>query len=205
MFSSSGQLNFQFYDSGISSFPGVSDVWFSLNGTIYQNNSNVTLENIGVGDDAALLCRTEQPVCCQPHTGAMGGVRGNWYFPNGTRVLSSATNWDMYRTRDHMVVLLHRRRGGVDGIYHCEIPDAMNVTRTIYIGVYTASTGEWDMYIPPAALPYWQGVPGEEARFSMYADVILQGVEFWLGGCLHSSGFHTGDLSKHLETWIIAI
>ena len=42
-----------------------------------------------------------------------------------------------------MVVCLNRRRGGVDGIYRCVIPDSMDVTQTIYIGVYTASTGEW--------------------------------------------------------------
>ena len=41
-----------------------------------------------------------------------------------------------------MVVPLHRRSGGVDGVYHCMVLDAMNVTQTIYIGVYTASTGE---------------------------------------------------------------
>ena len=37
---------------------------------------------------------------------------------------------------------MHRRRGGEDGIYRCEIPDSMNVTQTIFIGVYTASSGE---------------------------------------------------------------
>ena len=37
---------------------------------------------------------------------------------------------------------MYRRRGGVEGIYRCEIPDIMNVTQTIYIGVYTASGGE---------------------------------------------------------------
>ena len=145
MFSSSGQSNSQFHDSGICSFPDAGDVWFSLNGTTYQNNSNVTLENIGEDNDA-LLCLTEYSTCCkQP-------ARGNWFFPNGTRVPSSGKHWDFHRTRGNMTVLLHRRRGGEDGVYCCEIPDAMDVTQTIYIGVYTAS--EWDMYIPPAALPY---------------------------------------------------
>ena len=42
-----------------------------------------------------------------------------------------------------MIVHMHHRRGGVNGIYSYEIPDAMNVTQTgIYIGVYTLSTGE---------------------------------------------------------------
>ena len=38
---------------------------------------------------------------------------------------------------------MNRRRGGVDGIYRCEIPDSMNDIQTIYIGVYNISTGEF--------------------------------------------------------------
>ena len=45
-------------DIGIPSVPGAGNVSFSLNGTTYQNNSLVTLENIGEGDDA-LLCLTK--------------------------------------------------------------------------------------------------------------------------------------------------
>ena len=65
-----------------------------------------------------------------------------WYFPNGTRVPSSGIQWDLHRTRGQMVVLLHRRRGGENGIYRCAIPDATNVIQNIYIGVYTGSPGE---------------------------------------------------------------
>ena len=81
-------------------------------------------------------------------------VFGNWFFPNGSRVPSSTVNdtsgeqWDFYRSRGQMVVRLNRRRGGEEGIYRCEIPDAMHVTQNIYIGVYSASTGEWVMYTP---------------------------------------------------------
>ena len=67
---------------------------------------------------------------------------GNWFFPNGTRVLSARVNSTWWRTRDQMIVLMNRRRGGVNGIYSCVIPDAVNVTQTVYIGVYTANTGE---------------------------------------------------------------
>ena len=99
----------------------------------------MTLEDIGEGVDA-LLCVTDQTACCRPPYS--DSAFGNWFYPNGTRLSSSGSNWDFHRTRGQMVVALYRRRGGVDGVYHCMVPDAMNVTQTIYIGVYTASTGE---------------------------------------------------------------
>ena len=103
----------------------------------------MTLEDIGEGHDDALLCITNYIACCRPpYTGEMGHTLGNWFFPNRSRVFS-AGNHDFYRTRGQMVVLMHRRRGGVEGIYHCVIPDAMNFNQTIFIGVYSASTGEW--------------------------------------------------------------
>ena len=92
------------------------------------------LEDIGAGDDA-LLCITELTACCEPpYTGA---AMGNWYFSNGTRVPSEGSMWDFYTTRGHSMVLMHRRRGGVNGIYRCEIPDALGVIQTIYIEVTT--------------------------------------------------------------------
>ena len=119
------------------------DVWFLLNGTTYQNNSCVTLEDIGE-DDTALLCTTNFTACCRaPYTGENGSALGHWYFPNGTIVPSNGTYWGIYRTRGQMVVGLNRRRGEVDGIYRCKIPDSTNVTQTIYIGVYTGGSGEW--------------------------------------------------------------
>ena len=102
----------------------------------------MTLEDIDGGYDA-LLCLTDLTACCRPPYTAAGSALGNWFFPNGTRLLSPGELWDVYRSRSQMVVRLNRRRGGVTGIYSCEIPDAMNVSQTIYTGVYTANTGEW--------------------------------------------------------------
>ena len=113
------------YSVDFSNFPGAGDVWFSLRNITYQNNSCVALEDIGEGDDA-LFCMTNFTACCQSPD------EGSWFFPNGTRVLSFG---DLHTTRGEMVVHLNRRRGGVEGIYRCEIPDSMNVTQTIYIGV----------------------------------------------------------------------
>ena len=101
----------------------------------------MVLEDIGEGDDA-LLCVTNRS-----ETNSSIAF-GEWFFPNETRVPSEVANetsgeeWDFYRTRGQMVVRMNRRRGGEDGIYCCVIPNAMNVTQTIYIGVYSISTSE---------------------------------------------------------------
>ena len=102
----------------------------------------MALENIGV-EDNGLLCITKFTACCRrPYTGENGTALGNWFFPNGTRVPSRGEQYDFSREREMMVVRLDRRGGGEEGIYHCEIPDAMNIIQTIYIGVYTASSGK---------------------------------------------------------------
>ena len=129
----------------IASFPGTVDVWFSLKNVTYQNNSIVILEDIGEDDDA-LLCKTNQIACCQSTNEIL--PIGNWFFPNETRIPGEVVNktsgekWDFYRDGGQMVVRMNRRRGGVEGIYRCVIPDTMNVNQTIYIGVYSISTGE---------------------------------------------------------------
>ena len=103
------------------------------------------MEDIGEGDDA-LLCITNNTACCGRAEVPGGDILGDWYYPNGTGVPSMLDEWDFYRNRRQSVVRMNRRRGGVDGIYRCEIPDAAGINQTLYIGVYTASTGEWHMY-----------------------------------------------------------
>ena len=124
-----------------SYFLGAGDVHFSLNGTTYQNNSIVTLEDIGE-EDNALFCITIVATCCRYENGS---VFGNWFFPNGTQVPSLIANktQNFYREREQMVVNLNCRRGGEEGIYRCEITDSMNITHSIYIGVYSADNGEF--------------------------------------------------------------
>ena len=108
----------------------LGDVRFSLNGTIYQNNSIITLEDIGEGDDG-LLCITDLRNCCQSAQIGMNVAYGNWFFPSGNRVTGettvNGTQSDFYGDRGASVVRLNHRRGGEDGIYRCEIPDTTNV------------------------------------------------------------------------------
>ena len=144
----------------ISSFPGVR---FSLRGTPYPNNSLVTLEDIGDGGVNGLLCLTDVTDCCQRDDtpSNINRALGDWFFPNGTIVPNMVIGFvgggnsgtpiisEFYRNRDVSIVRMNRRRGGVNGIYRCEIPVSVTqsvVNQTIYIGVYTTSTGEWYMF-----------------------------------------------------------
>ena len=120
------------------------EVGFTFKGATYQNNSLVTVEDVGEGDNT-LHCMTDNAFCCRSPYGQ--SAVGNWYFPNGTRVASTGMHWDFHRTRGQSAVRLQRRRGGENGVYSCVVPDAMNVTQTIYIGVYTRNTGERYMYM----------------------------------------------------------
>ena len=103
----------------------------------------MSLEDIGEAD-TSLLCLTNFSACCGPLTSENRSASGNWYLPNGSRIPSKNINEqsDFYRIREQSVVRMNRRGGGVDGIYHCVIPDSMKVTQTIYIGVYAENSGE---------------------------------------------------------------
>ena len=113
-----------------------------MNGVAIPNHGFAVLDNIGEGDES-LFCLTDLPACCRrPYTtDPMMSVLGNWFFPNGTRVVSSGNQWDFHRTRGQMVVRLHRRRGGATGIYHCNVPDQNGEQLSRYVGVYTTNTG----------------------------------------------------------------
>jgi len=103
----------------------------------------VALEDICEGNNA-LLCVTNHTACCKPpYTGINGSAKGNWYLPNGTRVPSNDEQSDFHRTREKMVVRLNCRQDGEDGIYRCQLPDSMDVTQNIYIGVYSACRSKW--------------------------------------------------------------
>ena len=112
-----------------------------LNGTVIPNHGLVLLEDIGESDTQSLLCLTNRIDCCRRP------AIGHWYFPNVTYVPNKIINeynlqWDFYRNRGPSVVRMHRRRGGVTGIYCCKIPDDNSVVQILYVGVYTNTTGQ---------------------------------------------------------------
>ena len=118
-----------------------------LNGAIIPNHSFVLLDNIGEFHES-LLCLTDLLYCCRsPY---FYYALGDWFYPNETVVPNRIINeqglqWEFFRTRGQMVVLMHRRRGGVTGIYRCDIPGLFHHPYEdpvrLYVGVYAANTG----------------------------------------------------------------
>ena len=100
----------------------------------------IPISEIGEGADA-LLCFTDLQECCRSNqVPGTGGPRGNWFYPNGSRVLSSKdSHHGFYRNRDHSVVRLNLRKNAtmaaVTGQFCCEVPGATSNNVTICINV----------------------------------------------------------------------
>ena len=114
-------------------------IGLTLNNVQYTNNSVVNITDIGTGS-AALICTTTRPDCCLSTDGS------HWYFPDGSAVQRTGTTY--YRTRTISyggggTVRLNRNPGATTtGVFHCDIPDASGDLQSLYVGIYTATTGE---------------------------------------------------------------
>ena len=102
---------------------------FMLGGQTYLNNSVVSINDIGEGDNA-LLCVTDNPDCC------FVNKMGDLFYPNNSVVGYSSIN-SLYRNRGQQMVRLNRRNDvllpTVLGAYRCEIPDSGGRMQNIYI------------------------------------------------------------------------
>ena len=119
-------------------------IGLTLNNVQYTNNSVVTITDIGTGS-AALFCKTTYSLCC---FSGLPPPRTNWYFPNGSQVQNTVT-LPYYKTRIDGsaslpgAVLLHRNPWATTtGIFHCKILAAYENFQSLYVGIYTATTGE---------------------------------------------------------------
>ena len=102
--------------------------------------------NDGSGSDS-VQCITDLSTCC---SGTQGVHRGDWYFPDGTRLPFSG---DIIEDRDAQRIDLRRRNNANSpvGIYRCDIATNavhddtdISVRDTVYVGLYTASGGNYN-------------------------------------------------------------
>ena len=122
--------------------------YVSFRGQTLANHSYVDLSLVGSdpsGSDS-VQCITDLRTCC---SGGQGAYRGDWYFPDGTR-LPFSDRGDIYENRRAQRVDLHRSNNPTSpvGIIRCDIAtNAVHVDTdgsvrdTVYVGLYTASGG----------------------------------------------------------------
>ena len=124
-------------------------VYLSLKGTIYANNSVISITEIGETDTSSassvqnlnngLQCVSDRVPCCRFEGGQVGG----WFFPDGTMVPvgpSEHGNSPFYRNRGHDdgTVNLNRANNNVispTGLFCCVVPDAAGSSQTVCINL----------------------------------------------------------------------
>ena len=110
-------------------------ITLTLKNVQYPDNSVVNITAIGT-DSAALNCTTTRTGCCFSPTGA-------WYFPDGSEVGRIGTTYYRTRSRDPGTIHLHRNPVAITtGIFCCTIPNVSGDLQSIYVGIYTNTTGE---------------------------------------------------------------
>ncbi len=110
---------------------------------MYPNNSIVTITDIGIGDNA-LFCLSNSNSCCRTRDGM---ASGEWFLPGGSSSINgsgeSSSTADFSRSRRSSAVLMNRRNNAVgpEGLYSCDVIDARNITKSLFIGIYTVDRG----------------------------------------------------------------
>ena len=122
--------------------------YLSFMGQTVSNHSYVNLTLVGRPDWSqgghSVQCHTNLPTCC---SGAEGPYRGNWYFPNGTRLPLPNGDTAVFASRLAQRVDLRRNFGdvptGISGIYRCDIPimEDNPVKKSVFVGLYSHERG----------------------------------------------------------------
>ena len=118
--------------------------YVSFRGETLPNHSYVYHTRVGTPDDHVyipdIVCHTNMATCCSRE---QGSNRGDWYFPDGTRLPYSAYI-PIFEVREAQQVVLRRvkalfYRPFTSGMYRCEIPtddSDIAVREIVYIGLY---------------------------------------------------------------------
>ena len=115
-------------------------VFLSIRGSTVANDSYVDIDYIDFGSEFSLNCVTDNVDCCGP---VQSQVKGDWYFPNHTRVGGFTENSNSGRSRDifirnrgQSVVRLHRFDNPSErGRFYCEVPNSHGINQTIFINI----------------------------------------------------------------------
>ena len=127
--------------------PPNTGLYFILNGTVYLPGDTIFITDIGSENTndrsdpgSSLVCVTTNvnAQCCRGADNPKGGSKGEWYLPDGTRILNSLVA-NFYKTRYAQQVRLNRRNDAMSPtrVFTCEVPNdedsTMNHTANITI------------------------------------------------------------------------
>ena len=121
--------------------------YVSFLGENLPNHSYVDLTLVGTDASDPVRCITDLETCCHH---SQGIYRGDWYFPNESRLLYSLSGDNMHMTRGAQRVNLHRSNNAMSlsGLYRCEVPTVavhndtdLSVRDKVFVGVYPPSAG----------------------------------------------------------------
>ena len=116
--------------------------YVSFKGQTLANHSYVNFSLVGdlkSGSDS-VQCHTDLTTCC---TSGQGIHRGDWYFPNGTRLPFGPAAIHESR-RKKRVDLRRIRATSPTGMYHCDIATTDHNETTqkrVYVGLYADGGG----------------------------------------------------------------
>ena len=123
--------------------------------TPYLNNSVVALTALGA-DNNALICLTNFTACCSNRETGGTGSLGDWKLQNGSLVPggASGSTASIIRTRGASAVLRHRTNNVLEptGVFTCEVLDASDVLRFVYIYIYVGLVPGTSYYYMTCAL-----------------------------------------------------
>ena len=114
------------------SFPYVS----FMNKTL-TNNSYVNFCLVDDGSDS-VQCHTDLTTCCNH---SHGSHRGDWFFPNGSRLSFHAAS-DIHESRNNRKVDLCRKTStSPSGMYRCDMETVASQNKTmtretVFVGLY---------------------------------------------------------------------
>ena len=120
--------------------------YVSFMGQTLANHSYVDLGLVGIRGDS-VQCHTDLTTCCNS---GQGIHRGDWYFPNGTRLLLPIFFAIIYESREKKRVDLRRLSAtSPTGMYYCDIAtvhvhdnETTQLTRKlVYVGLYANGGG----------------------------------------------------------------
>jgi hypothetical protein len=122
-------------------------VFLTLGGQPYRTNgSSILIDEIGEGDDGALLCITDLIQCCRGEdTPGRFGALGEWVYPNGSLVRVQGDGDDVYRDRGLGIVRLNRRNNATSptGLFCCVVPDAVGFMQRLCANISELQTCVW--------------------------------------------------------------